>query len=92
MLISYSIYIRSHYNSEQTLSTCGIGLTCFAGSALAVETTDAIDASGAVETGGAGTVVDVGGTVGPCPAVNADAGEAAGRVGACGTVVTNAGP
>lgn len=66
--------------------------TCFTGGALAVEAADSVDAGGAVETGGAGAVVDVGGTVGSGPAVDADAGEAAGRVGAGGAVVTDARP
>lgn len=51
--------------------------TCLSWRALTVETADAVDAGCPVEAGGAGTVVDVEGTVGPRPAVDANAGETA---------------
>ena len=59
--------------------------------ALTEEAADAVVARGAVETGGAGAVVDVLRTVGARPAVDADARVAAVRVGARGAVLAHAG-
>lgn len=57
-----------------------------------MEATDPVDASGTVETGGPGAVVDVHRTVLSGPTVHADAVVRSQRVGARGTVVTHARP
>lgn len=57
-----------------------------------MEAADPVDARGAVETGGPGTIVDVHRTVLSGPAVHANAIVRAQRVGARCPVVTNARP
>lgn len=60
--------------------------------ALAVETADPVDASGAVETGGPGAIVNVHRTVLSSPAVYANAIVRSQRIGTSRTVVTDTGP
>lgn len=59
---------------------------------MAVEATNSVDAGGAVEAGGAGTVVDVLRAHGAVPAVDADAGIATDDVGARGSVLADRRP
>lgn len=67
-------------------------LTGLPGGASAVEAAHPIDASGPVEAGGSGAVVDVDGAVGAGPAVDADTGESSHAVGARGAVLAHGGP
>lgn len=60
--------------------------------ALTVEAADAVDARGAVETGGPGTVVDVHRTILSRPTVHANAIVRSQRVGTRRPVVTDARP
>jgi len=57
-----------------------------------VEAADPVDASGAVETGGPGAIVNVHRTVLSGPAVYANAVVRSQRIGTRGTVVTDTGP
>jgi len=69
-----------------------LSLTGLAVRALAVEATDPVDASGTVETGGPGAIVNVHRTVLSGPAVYANTIVRPQRIGTRRTVVTDAGP
>jgi len=69
-----------------------LSLTGLAVRALAVEAADTVDTSGAVETGGPGTIVDIHRTILSGPAVYANTIVRSQRISTRSAVVTDTGP